>query len=299
MNIPGIGEVKPVYVLAGGSAVCLIAGVAYFRYKQNAASAAAASSANTNATSQANIDPATGYPYGSVQDEDALAAESYGADYGDDYGDYYGTTGPYGEEYDGYLWDPSDGQYDLPVSTPSTTATTTATGTYASNSAWFQAAVADPAGTGDANLAAALDNYLAAKPQATTTDYQAVQTTVNYLGPPPTAGYSLIMPTGTSTPHATASNPPAATTSVPAPAPAAFSPPSLTGMTLSQAVAAIGAAGGVVNNISQNGVYVDTAIYGTANPPTQDPTAVVTGYTVYQVGQAGSNWAHSVDLTIN
>ena len=207
VKIPGIGEVKTSYVMIGGAVVVGIVGFAYYQHSKNSALAAATqASSATGAATTASIDPQTGYPYGSAQDQAALEAmngatgvngiySGYGS-----YGPYYMAEGPYGPTYGGYAWDAADGQYDIPINTATGTGTTTTTTTApTTNSQWYQEASADPAGTGDANLDNALTLYLAAQAQASQTDYQAVANTVNWLGVPPQAGYKLLPPAGTST----------------------------------------------------------------------------------------------------
>src|ERR1700758_2678620 len=70
-----LGMSKPMaYVtLAGGAVVAFLV----FRHYQNASAAnAAASAANPANTAPPDIDPATGFPYGSPEDEAALAQQN-------------------------------------------------------------------------------------------------------------------------------------------------------------------------------------------------------------------------------
>jgi hypothetical protein len=117
IKVPVVGEVKKKTAVIGGVAIAGVVVVAIIR-KRNSASAAAATSATTGtaaATSDTStdpagnvgvIDPATGYVYGSPEDEQALESASgsgdVGVGYGSDTGDYSGidpNTGiPYADE---------------------------------------------------------------------------------------------------------------------------------------------------------------------------------------------------------
>lgn len=101
VKLPGVGNVKKTYAVAGGALLLGILGYAYYKHSKSSAAAAAAAAANSAAqpaTTSQNIDPATGYPYGSPQDLAALQAEAgYGGFTGGG-GGYYpvgggGTTG--------------------------------------------------------------------------------------------------------------------------------------------------------------------------------------------------------------
>lgn len=77
IKIPFVGQVKTGYAIAGGGAVVVIVGYAYWRHSQNSAANAAnsqSSTADQTATDQSNIDPQTGFPYGSPEDQSALAS---------------------------------------------------------------------------------------------------------------------------------------------------------------------------------------------------------------------------------
>lgn len=74
VKVPGVGATKKRTVYIFGVAAVVVAGVAYYRYTQNANSAPAT---GTDPTAN-EIDPATGYTYGSADDAAALQAnEAY------------------------------------------------------------------------------------------------------------------------------------------------------------------------------------------------------------------------------
>lgn len=92
IKLPFIGEVKTSYAVIGGMAVAGIVGYAYYRHAQSGGS----SSSGTSSSSSSGIDPQTGYPYGSAQDTQALAALN-----GTSNSDIDPQTGyPYGSEQD-------------------------------------------------------------------------------------------------------------------------------------------------------------------------------------------------------
>jgi hypothetical protein len=96
IKLPLLGETKKAYVYVGAAAVVGIVGFAYWRHSQNAGSAspsAYSSTPGTTATaSSAGIDPATGYPYGSVEDTSALSSLGGGSGYAPLGGGGYGYT---------------------------------------------------------------------------------------------------------------------------------------------------------------------------------------------------------------
>jgi hypothetical protein len=86
VKLPGIGPVKKTYALAGGAAVTGILLVSYYRGKKTAANPAVASG---------EINPVTGFPYGSPQDTAALAIQGAGVPVtGSGGGDGIGDTPP-------------------------------------------------------------------------------------------------------------------------------------------------------------------------------------------------------------
>jgi len=90
IKIPGLGNVKKSYAIAGGIGIVTIAGIAYWRHQANAAAnAASTTTTDTTATDPNAIDLNTGIPY---SQETAASYPSY--PYG--VSDYGGGTGyPY------------------------------------------------------------------------------------------------------------------------------------------------------------------------------------------------------------
>jgi hypothetical protein len=72
VNLPGIGKTNKntAYLLGGG--VVLLGGIAWYRSRN----AAGSSSSTTAAADTTQIDPATGFPYGSAEDAAALAQQA-------------------------------------------------------------------------------------------------------------------------------------------------------------------------------------------------------------------------------
>jgi hypothetical protein len=66
MKVPIFGQTKKSYVYAAGGLIVALGVYGYYRSKQASASAT---------TTQAEIDPATGFPYGSPEDAAALSAQ--------------------------------------------------------------------------------------------------------------------------------------------------------------------------------------------------------------------------------
>jgi hypothetical protein len=151
----------------GGAAAAGLLLIVWYRNKQASAASAAASSTDASSTDTGTaqgIDPATGYPYGSPEDQAALQAmgSGYGAGYGGDgYGDYGGgTSGPL----------PGPGG-----------------GGFTTNAEWAQAAEQYLGSTGSDAIGAALGKYLAGVPisqdQAT-----IVEQAIAVEGNPPVSG---------------------------------------------------------------------------------------------------------------
>lgn len=83
INVPGLGPTKKTTVYLLGGVLVLVVGVGWYRSRH-----AASSSSSSPSSAQQQIDPATGYPTGSPEDQSALAAQSaYGAGSA-------GTSGP-------------------------------------------------------------------------------------------------------------------------------------------------------------------------------------------------------------
>jgi PASTA domain len=159
-------KTKTLAVSAGGLVIGVI-GIGWYRNKQAAASAASANAATTSAN---DIDPATGLPAGSPQDEAALAGMSEGA---------YGTTGDLGAGqiigYDG------DGN---PIYGAGTTNSPTG---FANNAEWGQAVESYMGSSGSDAIAAAIGKYLSGQP-LTDAQVQIVEEAIAVENPPPVAG---------------------------------------------------------------------------------------------------------------
>jgi hypothetical protein len=172
-----LGMSKPMaYVVGIGGAIAVV--LVYKHYQSASAAAAANSASNTAATTSTaaqDIDPETGYPYGSVQDEEALAGMS-GEGAEDEYGSDLGLT--------------SEPYYS---SEPTTESPTT-------NAAWSQYVQQQLSTIGyDAEtVAGAVGAYLAQIP-LTSNQAQIIQVALAECGPPPQGEYSIIPQSTTST----------------------------------------------------------------------------------------------------
>lgn len=172
IKVPVIGKVKPVYIIAGLGALG-VAMILYFRHADSSASSAADS---------ADIDPATGFPYGSAQDTAALAGSS-GLDSGLD-----GSTG-----IDPTTGFPAGSQQDLTAleqlyGTTGTT-TTVAPTTDAQWAADVQTTLSQ-IGYTSTSIATALGLYLAR--QSLTSDQAGIiRVALAEVGPPPVGTYSI------------------------------------------------------------------------------------------------------------
>lgn len=190
--------------------------IGYMRSRKDSAAATAAA-ANTATTAANTIDPATGLPAGSPQDEAALAGMQEGALGSYDSASYVGG------QIIGY------DQYGNPIYGSSAEGGTTP-GSFTSNAAWAQAAEQYMGSTGSDAIAAALGKYITGG-QISSDQLTIVQEAIAAEGQPPIAGtngyppnYYLIPDTSTTT----------TTTGT---------PPNVVGQTVSQALAAITAAG--------------------------------------------------------
>jgi len=191
VHIPGIGDVKGSWVLAGGGVMAGVVGLAYYKArKAKAANAAAAASAVGNTTADSAyadtsmgagaIDPSTGLPY----------AEEIGS-----YGQYGGI-------------DPSTGlpyAYENYSNYGNTTSTTTIT----TNSAWVTQAEQDAQvlyGATEALAVSAVGKYMSQTTQGLNgNEYLLMQEIIAELGTPPQGGpYRLIQaPNNVGTPTPT------------------------------------------------------------------------------------------------
>ena len=172
MKIPGIGEVKPVYLYAGTGAVLAAVAYGFYKKKQSAASvanAAAATAAIGDTGNQGNgtIDPTTGVAYA---DE--------GGVYG--YGGIDPETGiPYQYENSAFS------QYEEYGSQQ----------TYATNEDWASAAIEyaqSDLGATQVLSQQAVSDYLAQSPQGLpANEYTLMSELLALIGPPPTGSFQL------------------------------------------------------------------------------------------------------------
>lgn len=176
-----------VFVIGGGLAV---GGVLYYRNKQSAAAATVASSgANTE------IDPATGYAYGSPEDAAALANQ----------GSYVSPTNS-GYGYGGYSGGSGSGVFG-----------TGQPGSFTSNAEWAQFVEAYEVNNlgGDApTIGNAIGKYLTGQPLTTDNMISIIQSAIAIGGYPPVSGPNGNPPgyvtgtTGTTIPPPGNGNPP-------------------------------------------------------------------------------------------
>jgi hypothetical protein len=168
LNTP-IGKVPKkgaVIVGVGGAAVL---GIVWYRSKQQASQAATSS---TSSTDSSNIDPATGYPYGSAED---VAAEQQ----------LQGQSGALGPLYDPqYYGGYGGGGYGGGFPGPQ------GPGTFTSNAAWSQAAedyLVNTIGESAPDVGNALGKYITAQP--VTPDQEAfINQAIAFAGYPPVPG---------------------------------------------------------------------------------------------------------------
>lgn len=191
MKLPGLGKVSKKTLAIGGVVGGGVLAYAWYRHSRSGAAAAASGtgSGTTAGTTGQDIDPVTGYPYGSAEDTAALAAQQ---DSGLDTnlsgtGDIDPETGyPYGSLQDEQalgLGGGGGGTTASPVTT---------------NAEWEQQAIADleAGGVSQATVSAAesgLPRYLA-KLKLSGDQASAVQMAVGLAGPPPVGGPYAIIP---------------------------------------------------------------------------------------------------------
>jgi hypothetical protein len=204
VHVPGIGNVKKGYVIAGAGAIVVIVGIAYMRHK-NAASTSAASNAasSTGGTVTdpagnvcAALDPASGYCPGSPEDEQYQEQESAGlGDTGEGYDEYPGGgAGQYEvEDANGNFCtqlDPTTGL--CPVA--STGGTTGGSTNVTTNAQWVVEAEEQLGNT--STIQAALGYALSGSP-ITPAQKNLFMEAVGLLGPPP-QGYPPLNVQGSS-----------------------------------------------------------------------------------------------------
>lgn len=146
---------KGVFLAVGGVAVVGLA-VAYKR--QQAASAASTATATGDLTASANIDPATGFPYGSAEDAQALSD-----------------------------WQVSSGLPSNTFGGGGVGGTVQGPGAFANNAQWAQAAEQSIGSTGGDAKATALGRYLLGQPLGPD-QRRAVEQAIAAQNPPPVAG---------------------------------------------------------------------------------------------------------------
>jgi hypothetical protein len=176
ITLPGVGPVKKQTALLLGGAVILVGGIAWYR-SRNAASSGPSSSSpaagSGSADQSGTIDPATGYAYGSPEDQAALAAQANG-NYGGYGGGYSGSSGSY-------------------------------PGSYTTNAQWAQAAEDYLVNTvgGEANTVGnAIGKYITGQP-VTSDQVTVIEEAIAFAGYPPVNG-----PSGYPPSYRTASTPP-------------------------------------------------------------------------------------------
>ena len=181
MKVPGIGEVKPVYVVG---TVAAAGGVIIYAYVKNRNANAAAASVAATGPSADQIDPATGLPYSQEQ-----GAMDTGAAF-TPYGGIDPSTGiPYIDE----VGNPGGvGGNPNPITT---------------NTVWSQTAqqeLENTFGYSTSTSQSAVRKYLGQKDGLTHDEASAIQTVVAEIGTPPTGGpYRIITATAPVPPSST------------------------------------------------------------------------------------------------
>jgi hypothetical protein len=217
VNVPGAGKQnkKVVAVVAVGT----VGVIAYIILKKKTSGSSAATSAS------AAIDPATGYPSGSAEDEAALAAQSSDSSSGID----PATGDPYGSEADEEALAEQSGSADsIDYGSTAITGTTS----FTTNSEWAQQCelVVPPlinSATAQSDVAAAIGRFLAGL-SLTTAQAQIIQVCESEEGPPPVGTFAII---------------PASTTTVSSGTPTKVTVPQTTGQSAGNAHNLIVAAG--------------------------------------------------------
>jgi len=170
LKLPLVGQVPKRTVIIGGVALGGLAAFVYWRNRHSASASLSTSSADTSAPDQGtavdpNIDPETGFDYGTVEDQNALAQLNGGLTSG-------GLGGSVG--------------VDNPIPSPGPVAPAT-------NSAWAQQVEQDLSAIGYSatDVAAAVGRYLA-KLGLSTSQQNIIQIALAEDGPPPQGSYSII-----------------------------------------------------------------------------------------------------------
>ena len=153
---------KKTAVIVGGGGLGLLI-IVWYRSKKNAGSSSSSSTDTTASTDQSNIDPATGFPYGSPEDVAALQQQQM---IGGGFGPVYGGGNPGGS-----------GNPPGP-------------GSFTDNGQWAQYAedyLVNTVGEPAADVGSALGKYLTAQPVDTTAKGYINQA-IAFAGYPPVAG---------------------------------------------------------------------------------------------------------------
>lgn len=178
IKLPVFGKVKKAYAGAG-AAVLLVLAILWYR-NRHASSAAAPAQAGQQTDPAGNvgtIDPATGYVYGSPQDQAALAASAGTS------ADLSGGGGGGGSDIIGY---DSNGN---PVYGTSTSDQVSSGPPFSSNAAWSQYAISALEGNGydAASVTSDLGAYLAGS-QVTAAQKDVIDAAIAVAGYPPVSG---------------------------------------------------------------------------------------------------------------
>lgn len=191
VTIPGGLKINKKIAIGIGVAAVAIFVYMYYRQKQQA------NAQSTTADQSGQVDPQTGYPYGSAEDQAALAAMS---------GQTlptYDSASSVGGQIIGY------DQYGQPVYSQGygggaggTPGYPVGPGSYSSNAQWGQAAEQSLGSTGADAIAAALGKYLTGSP-VTPDQITVIQQAIAVQGYPPVGG-----PNGFPPSYKTVENPP-------------------------------------------------------------------------------------------
>ena len=178
IKVPGVGPTKKKTAIGVGIGVAVL-GVIFYIRQRKASSAAPAAAAGTTGGQQTDpagnvgtIDPATGYVYGSAEDQQALASLQQA-------GMPYDTSG-LGGGLGGYYYGPGGSTQPVPPGP----------GNFADNAEWAQYAEnymigtlsADPNATGNA-----LGKYITGQP-VDSTQQNVIEEAIAIAGQPPQAG---------------------------------------------------------------------------------------------------------------
>jgi hypothetical protein len=195
VKLPGLGHVSKKTLMIGGVVGGGVLAYAYYRHSKSASATAGTDASGTAGTDSSGIDPATGYPYGSTEDEQALAAQQDSGLNTNQLGT--GSTDP----ITGYPYgSPEDEQalqemgYETGGGGGGSTGTT---GTSTTNAQWEQECITnlEAGGVAQSTISAAesgLPRYLA-KLSLSAAQATAVQIAVGLTGQPPVGGpYAII-----------------------------------------------------------------------------------------------------------